>query len=104
MNMRFVRQCALFLSVALLLAAVAGCSKKLSGKYEADKFPMTIHFKGDGKADVTIMGQTQQGTYSEDGKKVTVTVEKESHPLTINDDGSLSAEEHGEKLTLKKKS
>src|SRR5438132_860680 len=89
---------ATLLKKAFLVAVVAGaglvltgCSKGVEGKtYEAGAGGMELEFQSGGKANFGIMGQKQPCTYSQDGKKVSVTCEGQKADLTLNDDGSLS--------------
>lgn len=85
---------------------LAGCGDSLSGTYAAEMGPgatFSIEFKSGGKATVSAMGETKQGTYTLNGDKVTVTIDKDPATFTRQKDGSLVAEGAMVGMTLKKK-
>src|SRR5689334_1653311 len=62
--------------VVLVCGALAGCpsgssAKKLDGVYHADASPIVITLK-DGKATVTIAGESQTMDYKVEGSKLTI--------------------------------
>ena len=102
--MKALHQLALVLSLTFLTSALVGCSKHVSGKYEGP-MGMTMEFKSGGKVSMTAPGdpKAEEGTYTEDGNKVNVTVDKETVNFTRNDDGSLTGSKDGVNMTFKKK-
>jgi hypothetical protein len=61
---------------------------------ERTGFLDAINFKSGNKLEATFLGQTKQGTYSVEGKQVTLTVAGDDTPelLTIMDDGCLEGQ------------
>lgn len=86
------------ISLALLLS-LGGCGGGLEGTYSGENsetgertgFLDALTFKSGNKLEATFMGQTRPGTYTIDGKRVTVAVDGDDSPevLTIRDDGCL---------------
>jgi hypothetical protein len=86
------------ITLALLLS-LGGCGGGLEGTYSGENsetgertgFLDALTFKSGNKLEATFMGQTKPGTYTIDGKRVTVAVDGDSSPevLTIRDDGCL---------------
>jgi len=86
------------ITLALLLS-LSGCGGGLEGTYSGEDsetgertgFLDALTFKSGNKLEATFMGQTRPGTYTIDGKRVTVAVDGDSSPevLTIRDDGCL---------------
>jgi hypothetical protein len=84
---------------ALLLGAslaLAGCGKGSSvegNTYQAAG--IKIVFASGGAANVSMGPATQKCTYNQAAKTVTLTCEGQNVVLTVNDDGSLNAQEFG---------
>lgn len=80
-----------------------GCSR-FSGKYESPATlggAMSVEFKGDNKAYITLMGTTIASDYSVDGDKITFkNVNGSDLVMTAEKDGSISGPMG---LSLKKK-
>ena len=74
-------RCAHAIVAAAILTILAGCGSKVEGTY---KGPMgQIVLKSGGKAELTMMGQTGQGTYKVDGKSVAVTFDGQTNTFTL---------------------
>lgn len=98
MNRIFSVRSGLVLMLVCGLMFVSGC-QKVSGTYTGSD--LTINFKSSSKADVTIMGQTQETDYTVNGNQITLTPPGgagQAMVLTIADDGSLQGPT-GVKLT-----
>ena len=91
-----MRMLALFSSLLPLLGA---CGGGLEGTYSGEDaatgertgFLDSITFKSGNRLEASFLGQTKQGTYSVEGKQVTIKVADDDTPelLTIMDDGCL---------------
>lgn len=73
---------------ALLLA---GCTKGPVGVYSGgdNLLKMTLDLKSSGKAYVTTLAGTTQGTYSMDGDKVVVKLDDSNMAFTLTPEGTL---------------
>jgi hypothetical protein len=95
--------------VTVCIAAAAcvfltGCGDGVSGTYASDgPIPMSMTFKGGGKATVSGMGETKEATYTVDGDKVVVTLDGNPATFVKQKDGSLAAQGEMMGMTLKKK-
>ena len=91
------------LALALSLAA-CGDESVQGNTYEAAGGGLTIAFKSGGKATFSIGPQSQECTYAQSGKKVTLTCEGDKTDFTIADDGALQGPPQGMvgRLTKKK--
>ncbi len=105
MKMRFSRA----LLVAAILAAgfgFAACGERgVAGSTYGDSGnTISIEFRYDGKAMVTMMGLIVPCTYAQKSKNVTVSCNGATQVFNFNSDGSLIAANSGlfEKLTRKK--
>ncbi|WP_269790637.1 hypothetical protein [Stenotrophomonas sp. Iso1] len=79
----------LIIALVMLLAA---CSQGPRGIYSDSAQLLRYTFEDDGKATVSVLGQTQQAQYVREGDTVTVHVPgSEGVPVafTVNKDGSL---------------
>lgn len=82
-----------------LLFSLGGCGGGLEGTYSGEDsetgertgFLDYVTFKSGNRLEAAFLGQTKTGTYTVDGKRVTLTVDGDSSPeiLTIKDDGCL---------------
>lgn len=80
----------------LLLLALTGCERGLSGTYTPDgnslygEMISSLTFKPGGKVEVTAMGTTQEVMYEVEGKKVKIMGEGKSATIfTIDENGCL---------------
>ncbi|MBO0700814.1 MAG: hypothetical protein J2P46_20635 [Zavarzinella sp.] len=77
-NVKAVRACVV---VACLALAVSGCGSspqdQIVGKWEAEPagVKMTAEFTKDGKATISMLGHSTQGTYKLDGDELVWTVD-----------------------------
>lgn len=88
------------LTFALVACCLAGpgCSKggdKVEGKYVSDNGALSVEFKADGKAQVSLGAGSAACDYQQDGDKVTVKLENQATVFTRNADGSLTNAEMG---------
>ena len=83
---------ALFLScLSLLLFLTAACGAGgLEGTYSTSAGNVVLELRSGGKANFTIMGETQACTWKADDSKVVLTCKGDSVNLVRHDDGSLS--------------
>ncbi|MBZ5555521.1 MAG: hypothetical protein LAO21_22675 [Acidobacteriia bacterium] len=82
--------------LATLLLAAAGCGGKVQGNtYRDNGGVVKIEFKTDGKAYVSTGPVTTPCTYSEEGKKVTLTCEGDKTLFTVDADGALNGPPNG---------
>jgi hypothetical protein len=91
-HMRNTTSTPLCTSLVLLASVIlSGCGSGVSGTYTSDGDGMIekMEFKSGGKVEITAMGQTKEGTYEVENKKVKVTIGGETNILTINDKGCL---------------
>jgi hypothetical protein len=72
------------------LAALAGCGDGLAGTYVPDGFAIVqkVELKA-GKAYVTVLGTTKEGTYTVDGDKVSINVAGDATVFTRDAKGCL---------------
>lgn len=77
--------------LAALAVAACGDSNSLSGTYAGKDGAIKMAFQSGGTVSVTMMGQTQQGTYKVDGKQVAVTIQGLQQTFTIGSDGCIDA-------------
>jgi hypothetical protein len=79
------------LATLLICLGISGCGDGLSGnKYADDGGDAAVEFKSGHKAYLTIVGQTQEMTYSVDGDKITLAAGQGNIVLTRGSDGSLT--------------
>jgi hypothetical protein len=85
----------------IAVLAVVACAGFLNGctntnvegnTYLAGGGAISIEFKSGGKATMTGMGESQQCTYTQNAKQVSMTCPGDRQPVvfTVNDDGSLA--------------
>ena len=90
----------------LSLAGCDGCgSTSVSDNtYQSNGGVVVIEFKSGGKAFVSTGPITTSCTYSQDGKKVSLTCEGDTTLFTVDDDGALNGPPNGflGRLTKKK--
>jgi hypothetical protein len=72
------------------LAACGGSSSSVEGNTYEGGGAVSMEFKSGGKAVVSLGPASMQCTYSQSGKSVSVTCDKDKMELTVADDGSLS--------------
>jgi hypothetical protein len=105
-------------AIAAILVVAAGChGKSIAGHYEAqiDGAPggasgsgFSLDMNADNTFKATMMGQSQDGTWAEKDKEVTLTPKAGSSDttpltLTVQDDGSLKSDsKSGIAMTFKK--
>jgi len=82
------------LAVVLGLSLVAGCGNKINGKYQDQTGMYVVVFNG-GKADITIMGVTQEVNYDQDGDKIVLHSPQGDFVLTRQSDGTLTGGPEG---------
>ena len=99
-----LRRAMVLMVVTSSMLFVAGCGDSVSGLYTDDSGQYKFDFKSDGKVSVTLLGSTQESTYTIKDKTVVVSVPGGGEPLSfaISDDGSLR-NIGGPGFTLKKK-
>lgn len=88
------------LLATLVVLALAGCDRGLSGTYTSDgsarygNLIESMTFKPGGKVEVVAMGMTKELPYEMEGKKVKIVDEaKTATILTIDDNGCLDGGE-----------
>jgi len=86
----FVRRLLAVGMIACLGASIAGCGKKVDGKYVAEGGIASIEFKS-GKAILTSAGISETDDYTIDGDKITVKSKAGDLLFTIMQDGSLQS-------------
>jgi len=77
------------LSLLLLLSAACGASG-LEGTYSTSAGNVVLELRSGGKANFTIMGETQACTWKADDSKLLLTCKGDSVNFVRHDDGSLS--------------
>jgi len=77
--------------LASLAVVACGDSNSLSGTYAGKESGVKMVFQSGGTVAVTMMGQTEQGTYKVDGKQVAITVAGMQQTFTIGSDGCIDA-------------
>jgi len=86
---RSILRIALFASVMTCVGlGIAGCG--VQGTYKDKTGAVTMELKGDGKATFSMMGQTADCTYKDDGDKVSVTCMGITTDFKKQSDGSLT--------------
>ncbi|HTP43273.1 MAG TPA: hypothetical protein VMJ13_01850 [Candidatus Acidoferrum sp.] len=68
----------------------AGCGSGLSGTYTNPTGLVTLDVRSGGKASLAMMGESEDCTYDVDGKKMTLTCNKDKTVWNIHDDGSIT--------------
>ena len=81
----------IIVALACLALVACGDSNSLSGTYSGQGGAVKLVFQSGGTVSVTMMGQTQQGTYKVDGKQVAITVEGFQQTFAIGSDGCIDA-------------
>lgn len=77
--------------LSALALTLVGCSKGPVGVYTGGDslIKMTVDLKPSGKAYVTTMAGTTQGSYSMDGDKVVIVMDKSNIVFTLTPEGDL---------------
>jgi hypothetical protein len=80
------------ISVVLCAFLVAlGCGPSVKGTYSDTSGTMMLELRSGGKASFTMMGETQECTYTVSGKNIHLTCDKNETDFQIRDDGSLTS-------------
>ena len=85
------RRTAVFSVVFCTLLVVFGCGPSIKGTYSSTSGTMTLELRSGGKASFTMMGETQECTYTVSGKNIHLTCGKNETDFNIMDDGSLTS-------------
>ena len=104
MKAKFVIENALTIASIATLLFTIGCSGKVEGNvYEDNGGVVKVEFKSGGKAYVSTGPVTNNCTYTESGKTVTLTCEGDKSVFTLDDDGALNGPPGGFLARLTKK-
>lgn len=97
-----MKRATVFLVFTVFALALFGCSKGPVGVYSGGDslLKMTLDLKSSGKAYVTTMAGTTQGTYAMDGDKVVVKLDDSNLVFTLTPEGTLKDGPFG--MVLKK--
>jgi hypothetical protein len=90
--MKIMRNLCAAVIVITLGLTLAGCGKSVSGVYKDSTGMVSVEFKSGGVA--TVSGQligSQDGTYTINGNKISVTAGGQNIQMTMNDDGTLDS-------------
>jgi hypothetical protein len=77
--------------VCVVLAIVACGGSGIKGTYSSTSGTMLLELRSGGKASFTMMGETQDCTYTVSGKNIHLTCGKNETDFRIMDDGSLTS-------------
>ena len=81
-------------TIAFVSLVTAACGDKVEGTYSNAAGLVTLELKSGGKADMTMMGNSEHCTYKvegkKDGKKVMLTCGRNTADFAIHDDGSIT--------------
>jgi hypothetical protein len=91
MNNPTWRRAAAFSAVLCALLMVFGCGPRVEGTYSSTSGTMILELRSGGKASFTMMGETNDCTYTVSGKNIHLTCGKNETDFRIMDDGSLSS-------------
>jgi hypothetical protein len=98
------RERAQFGTVLATVVFLAACGGRVSGNTCQDNGGVVqIEFRSGGKAYVSTGPISQQCTYTQDGKKVTLICEHDKTVFTVDDDGALNGPQGGFLGRLNKK-
>jgi hypothetical protein len=104
MKMKITFSNALAIAVLATLGTAVGCGGGVQGNiYEDNGGVVKMEFKSDGKAYVSTGPVTNNCTYTESGKTVTLTCEGDKTVFTLDDDGALNGPPGGFLARLTKK-
>lgn len=90
MNSPTWKRAAVFSVVLSSLLVLLGCGSSVQGTYTSTSGTVILELHSGGEASFTMMGQTQDCTYTVKGKNVHLTCGKHELNFNIMDDGSLN--------------
>lgn len=76
--------------LAVLVLLLGSCGSKLQGHYSNVNGTVTLELESDGKASLTLMGESIPCTYRVDGSRVSIDCKGDTTLFTIQSDGSLA--------------
>jgi hypothetical protein len=91
MNNSTLKRAAILAVVLCAFLVAGGCGPRVEGTYTSNSGTMILELRSGGKASFTMMGETNDCTYTVSGKNIHLTCGKNETDFRIMDDGSLSS-------------